>query len=353
MKKALFFVQGDGRGHRTQAISFNEILQKNNYEVIEINVGIHNQPPTTELISQYIKCPIHHFSSPHLVRINDKEISTIKTLTSTITKLPIYSKSISYIHNTIKKNSPDLVIDFYEPLLGLYDLCYNIECPVLHIAHQFMFLHPKYPKSEDFPNARYLANQYTKFIGTRGKRLALSFYKEHDIPTQNLFVVPPLPREQLFSLTTVDEGFILVYLVNNGYRYEILNQAKTIDRVIHCFCSKFWNTSNDVYHEGGVVFHSLNGTKFLDFMTRCHAVVCTAGFETVTEAAYLNKKLLMIPVENHFEQALNAKDAEKCRLGKYSKTFNLSLIDKIPVPNNQTFIKWMNSYQQTFSKFLS
>lgn len=37
--KVLFIVQGEGRGHLTQAITLEEILRRNGHEVVEVLVG--------------------------------------------------------------------------------------------------------------------------------------------------------------------------------------------------------------------------------------------------------------------------------------------------------------------------
>lgn len=37
--KFLFIVQGEGRGHLTQAITLEEILRRNGHEVVEVLVG--------------------------------------------------------------------------------------------------------------------------------------------------------------------------------------------------------------------------------------------------------------------------------------------------------------------------
>ena len=37
--KFLFIVQGEGRGHLTQAITLEDMLQRNGHEVVEVLVG--------------------------------------------------------------------------------------------------------------------------------------------------------------------------------------------------------------------------------------------------------------------------------------------------------------------------
>ncbi len=49
--------------------------------------------------------------------------------------------------------------------------------------------------------------------------------------------------------------------------------------------------------------------RFLGLMAGCRAVATTAGFESVAEAAWFGKPLLVVPVEGHYEQLLNAVDA--------------------------------------------
>ena len=43
--KFLFIVQGEGRGHLTQAITLEEILRRNGHEVVEVLVGKSSSRP--------------------------------------------------------------------------------------------------------------------------------------------------------------------------------------------------------------------------------------------------------------------------------------------------------------------
>jgi uncharacterized protein (TIGR00661 family) len=41
-------------------------------------------------------------------------------------------------------------------------------------------------------------------------------------------------------------------------------------------------------------------------MIRCYGIITAGGFETPAEAMYLNKKVMSIPIIDHFEQESNA-----------------------------------------------
>jgi UDP-N-acetylglucosamine:LPS N-acetylglucosamine transferase len=77
-------------------------------------------------------------------------------------------------------------------------------------------------------------------------------------------------------------------------------------------------------------------------MAECKYVVCTAGFESVSEAAYLGKPLFMVPVENHVEQQINALDAVRRGPGVTDKNFDLNRLKELPDRlNNGEFREWL------------
>ena len=88
-------------------------------------------------------------------------------------------------------------------------------------------------------------------------------------------------------------------------------------------------------------------------LASCNALVTTAGFESVCEAMYLGKPVMMVPVPNHFEQECNAMDGVISGAGVTSKTFNLSVIlDYLPkhVDQSQKFRSWYHRGEAMFLK---
>jgi len=72
-------------------------------------------------------------------------------------------------------------------------------------------------------------------------------------------------------------------------------------------------------------------------------LVTTAGFESVCEAMFLGKPVMMVPVPNHFEQECNAIDGVISGAGVTSKSFDLSvLLEYLPKHIEQTarFRSW-------------
>ncbi|MDR0603261.1 MAG: hypothetical protein LBG80_03045 [Bacteroidales bacterium] len=83
-----------------------------------------------------------------------------------------------------------------------------------------------------------------------------------------------------------------------------------------------------------LTFHRLDSTTFLNYMADCEAYASTGGFESICEALYLQKPVMMIPA--HIEQECNAFDAAISGAGIAASEFNLSnLLEFVPsyMPN--------------------
>lgn len=71
-------------------------------------------------------------------------------------------------------------------------------------------------------------------------------------------------------------------------------------------------------------FHQLNDIRFVKYMVNAKAYATTAGFESVCEAMYLEKPVLMVPT--HIEQACNAYDASLSGAGAIADRFDLDAL---------------------------
>jgi UDP-N-acetylglucosamine:LPS N-acetylglucosamine transferase len=88
-------------------------------------------------------------------------------------------------------------------------------------------------------------------------------------------------------------------------------------------------------------------------MAACKGLVCTAGFESICEAMYLGKPVMVIPVAGQYEQACNALDAEAAGAGIKSENFDFGHFDQTLSklnPVEQSFKNWVKTWDQTFTQ---
>ncbi len=275
---------------------------------------------------------------------NSRSVSNTATLLGVFGKLPKYARILRQLDDIVRETQPDVIINFFEPMAAFYAITRRQRPPVVAIGHQFMFQHPGYVRIPELWKQLLSMKIFTRLLGARATKLALSLYAAADLPAKKIFVGPPILRRQLFSLVSNPHGnFALVYLLNHGYAEQIISWSeKNPQTKLHCFYDKP-GAPAELAHSPSLTFHKLDGEKFLQMMAECRHVVCTAGFESVSEAAWLGKPLFLVPVENHVEQQVNAIDAQQFGIGLAEKSFNLDRLAELPdrLPTEK-FHEWMN-----------
>jgi uncharacterized protein (TIGR00661 family) len=356
--KFLFIVQGEGRGHITQSISLSEMLISEGHEVVGILVGKSKRREVPQFFFQKVKSPISLFESPNfVVDAKNKKIQLWKTLFVNTFLIINFIKSLLLIHKKVKETKPDVIINFYDLLAGLYVFFYRPKARFMCIGHQFLLLHPEFIFPEGFKIDHKLMNLNTKASSLRAEKLlALSFRQMRDVPGKKLFVIPPLLRNELANLTPEKNNYILGYILNAGYAEDIEAWHRLHPDVeLHFFWDKK-DAPEELKVTPKLTFHKIDDVKFLQMMSKCGGFSSTAGFESVCEAMYLGKPIMMVPTYGHFEQACNAVDASIAGAGFKSDTFQLDkLVEFIPKYKDISgeFHKWADTSKERILSLLT
>lgn len=339
--RVVFIVQGEGRGHLTQALALAPLLRRAGHEVVAACVGTSPTRSLPAFFRDDIGAPVVAFDEPGFGH-RGRGIRPGATALETLRRVPAFGRALRVLGGVADRYRPDVIVNFYTAMGGLYAALGRPGVPVVAVGHQYFFHHPAYPFPAGHRVQRLAAKGYTRLTALGApQRLALSFYPAPDRP--GLRVVPPLLREAVLAQQRgLDEGFLLVYLLNAGYASEVRAWSTAHPHVpIHCFRDA--PGAAEVRETDALTFHRLDGAKFVHLMARCRGLVCTAGFESVCEAMYLEKPVLMVPVEGHFEQRCNARDAEQTGAGLYARTFDFGrLLDAAdayrPVPGFRDWV---------------
>lgn len=307
--RVLFIVQGEGRGHLTQAISLKQMFHKAGHDVAGVLVGKSASRELPLFFKEKIGVPVSTFESPNfLPTAKNKRVNLTRSLLYNLARLPLFFKSVLFIRQQIDELKPDLVVNFYELMTGFTYGLFRPSVPMVAIAHQYIFLHPEY----EFPAENRLALFFLKFFtrltswGAK-RRLALSFRKMRAVPERRITVVPPLLRDEVRRAVPQKGDHLLGYILNSGFASEIEQWHSRFPKVrMHLFWDKK-DAPACLEKAEGLFFHRLNDRTFIELMSSAKAYATTAGFESVCEAMYLGKPVLMVPT--HIEQSCNAFDA--------------------------------------------
>jgi uncharacterized protein (TIGR00661 family) len=275
--KILYAIQGTGNGHVTRAMEIIPILQKKG----EVDILISGTQSDLKLPFE-IK---YKFNGLSFIFGKGGGVDVWNTYLSMNTlRLLREIKSLSV-------EEYDLIISDFEPISSW--ACKLAKKPCIGLSNQVATLHPLAPKP--------------KQIDIIGKKVL-----EHYAPTtfnygfhfksleHNIFT--PIIRKQVRELTITNQGHYTVYLPSYSDEkiIKFLKRFKEIDWKVF---SKF---SDKSYKESNIDIKPIDNNLFLESMAAATGVLCNAGFGTTSEALFLKKKLMVIPMKTQYEQQCNA-----------------------------------------------
>jgi len=309
----------------TQALSLKQILERNGHVLCAVAVGKSQARTIPQFFLDRIGAPVFSFDSPNFKADPDRrDVSIVGTALENIRRLPLFVRSMSQIHRAIRLYHPDVVVNFFEILVALYGAFCPSASRMVCIGHQYLMLHPHFVFPELNLLAKWAMLLFVRLCGMGADlRLALSFRKMPNVKRHRLVVVPPLLRGELKNLNPVTEDFILVYLLNDGYANDLADRQCRCPELKIC---GFWDRTGApkvTQVRENLVFHQLDDVAFLEAMSRCRGLMCTAGFESICEAMYLGKPVYMMPTGRQMEQQCNALDASFSGAGIWGCEFDL------------------------------
>jgi uncharacterized protein (TIGR00661 family) len=345
--KVLMVVQGEGRGHMTQAISMRQILDRHNYEVCGVLVGTSERRE----IPQFF---LDNFKDVTVQKIQSRKIKIGPTITHNFKNARKYLASAKLLRTTIEDTETDLILNFYEPTCGLYHLALRKQrkVPMISIAHQYLTGHSRFRFPGGHWMDRLMLRAYTNFTSAGSEHhFGLSFYPLDNERRSRIRVVPPLLRSEVTKKNVNEGEYFLCYLVNSGYADDLIRWAEENPyTILHVFTDMKSSVETQKVLPN-LFLHKLNDKKFLEYMAGCKGVITSAGFESVCEAMWLGKPVFMVPVEGHFEQLCNAVDALRAGAGIYDKTFRISrFMEWLPkwTSASARFREWENQAERIF-----
>ncbi len=355
--KFLFTIQGEGRGHYTQALSLSSILKKHGHEVVAVLVGTSDTRHIPSFFKNKIQAPVYEYSSPNFTSFyKERKPNILLSVINNFSRPFIFRKSIQQVRDIIEEVRPDVVVNFYEMITGMAYQIYKIDkklgVPLVCIAHQYILLNTNYKTSTEQDVKYYLLRMLSRLTSRRASKiLALSF---RDIPASGKIVtVPPLLRQDVFEIESVKGDYIHGYMLNTGYYEDVLNWHNKHPEIPLRF---FWDKKDAeemTKIDDNLILYTLNDEKFLHSMAGSMAYATTSGFESICEALYFRKPIFMVPV--HVEQEFNAYDASLSGAGISGKKFELGkLINFIPKYSpDDKFHDWLHQAEERFIRELT
>jgi uncharacterized protein (TIGR00661 family) len=150
------------------------------------------------------------------------------------------------------------------------------------------------------------------------ENLIISFYAPPLRPEYKAIIAPPILRQGVLDLQPRDRGHALVYQSNSTHRGLLDFLKAGTSRTCYIF-----GYQDREGREENLVFRPKSEGEFLELLEGASYVVCGGGHTLMTEALYLGKPVLSLPIKAFVEQRFNALYIERLGYGMQADMFGL------------------------------
>jgi uncharacterized protein (TIGR00661 family) len=128
-------------------------------------------------------------------------------------------------------------------------------------------------------------------------------------------LVPPVLRPEILAARPEPGEHLLVYQTStsNPHLPEILRGSG-----LECRIYGLRRDLREDVRDGNLLWRPFHERRFIDDLRTARAVVSGGGFTLMSEAVYLRRPMLSVPVKKQFEQILNARYLEKLGYGQHA-----------------------------------
>jgi uncharacterized protein (TIGR00661 family) len=133
----------------------------------------------------------------------------------------------------------------------------------------------------------------------------------------NTYLFPPILRPEILDAKSRPGDHLLVYQSGS----DVLEQA-LVKTGVECRIYNMRPGLKEEVVEGNLRFRPFSEAGFIEDLATSRAVIGAGGFTLMGEAVYLHKPMLSIPLEDQFEQMLNARYLEHEGFGMWTPNFD-------------------------------
>lgn len=280
--KILYAIQGTGNGHITRAIEIIPYLQ---------------QKGNLDILVSGIQSDIE---LPFPVKYKLKGLSFVFGKKGGIdfwkTFMRLNSQRLIKDIKSLNVKEYDLIISDFEPISVWAAIKAKKIC--IGLSNQVATLHPLAPKpKKDDLMGKVVLQNYAPTHHNFGFH-----FKKLD---ETIFT--PIIRKEVREIETTINDHYTVYLPS----YDDIEIIKILKKINHTQWQVFSKHSKKTYKIHNIEINPIDSKLFLKSMASSKGVITNAGFGTTSEALFLKKKLLVIPMKKQYEQHCNAAMLEE------------------------------------------
>lgn len=196
-------------------------------------------------------------------------------------------------------SSYDLVINDFEPVSAWAARKQHVPC--VGLSNQCTLLDDKIVK----PQKKRKKYKLAKYVLKNYAPVDFCYGFHYQSFNDNIFT--PVIRSEIRDLQISNDRHYIVYLP--------FYNDKKIARALSYFRGEKWivfsKHSKKYYRERNIDIFPIAEGRFTEELASAKGIICGAGFGLTSEALFLGKKMLVLPMKNQFEQLCNTLSLEQ------------------------------------------
>ncbi len=317
--RVVYGVQSTGRGHLARFAALKPLFDRDGHDLLVIVSGP-DEPPEFFLDS-IGSSRYERMAGLSMTDDGTGGISKRKTAKAFVFNMPELLSSLVQGHKIISKFRPDLIVSDFDPITGspmVAPSVYKVGIGNLSMARQ-----QGLDRSTGLRFERFNTNLAVKLCTSGVDVLLTCYFYPYDDQC-----LPPILRPDIWDVSPTHAGHVLVYHSFPGRLDSIAAYAhhhKDVEIIVYGYMDRPPNMPKTMRFE-------TDARRFLHDLASCDAYVGTAGFQAVCEAFYLGKRIVVQPIDGHYEQKRNAAALEELGMGRWLRD---SLDRELEVPFNE------------------
>lgn len=223
----------------------------------------------------------------------------------------------------VKAFKPDLVISDFEPFSAWW--AWRNKVPCVSIDHEHFLTCCTLEKERAYWIERWMANIVTWGYHTFADAYLIPNFFKAPIHNKRARLTPPIVRNTVLKFQPSNGDHITMYSVDSGKKqrnriFDVVRQFKDQRFFIYGF--------NEDLQQENCTFKKTSTEGFLADLASCRGVIATAGFSLLSECLLFRKPMLLMPVQDQYEQLINAYYVEKLGCGERTDKVSTACLDK-------------------------
>ena len=314
--RILYGVNGEGMGHATRSrVVIDSLLAEHDVRVVASGAAFAYLKDRLPRVDEVL--------GPSFA-MEEGEIQRWATVVQNVRNA---SKGIpdtvhNWVHMVDETWRPEVVITDFEPLTGVY--ARTTRTPMIAVDNVNMLDRCHHdaeiigPERQDFTLARAVVRS---MVPGAVEYLVLSFF-EAPIARGGTTLVPPIVRPEIEAAAGERGEHLVVYSSGDPALIEALKASG-----VPCRVYGMRGGPDHDEMDGNLDHRPRSNEGFVEDLRTARGVIAGGGFSLLSEAVYLGKPVLSMPLHGQFEQLLNARYLEREGFGICATEMSPEVLD--------------------------